>query len=66
MDIKKAEQMAKETRASAKRMGHSLFKVPPGISNITIDKLIDDIISAAILEITIIHANSIDDLKEGD
>ncbi|HCY86898.1 MAG TPA: hypothetical protein DHV36_17340 [Desulfobacteraceae bacterium] len=58
MDLEKAKAEAANLRASAKDSASKLFNIPKGFSSGTVERMVDDIISAAILETAIIQAEA--------
>ena len=51
MGSNKAAKLADLKRSHAKKIADLLFKIPEGVSSNVIDELVDDIISAAVLEV---------------
>lgn len=55
MNLEEIKQAASEKRTRAKQAANALFKIPEGYSSVMAERMVDDIIACAILEIAAIQ-----------
>lgn len=60
MSTEEIQALANEKRAAAKRAAHKLFRIPEGYGSDLVEHFVDDIIAAAVLEISAAARNAVE------